>query len=121
MPLALTKILLTLSIILGYGKANAESRCPKITWFQLKKDLDSRFPKNTQLKLVFFSPWCGACKQHLKQDSTGLTIFINTFDEEQRAEAIMKTFGISNLCYSDADLSQVFNVRSLPSLRDIRL
>lgn len=103
-----------------HGSAEAAS-CPKASWEQIKQSILTQSPRTTSAQLVFFSPWCGECKNHMKNESGLTKVFINTFDEETRGAAVMEKYGIKHPCFTDVDLSTLFRVKMLPTVKDIDL
>ncbi|MGE0174946.1 MAG: TlpA family protein disulfide reductase [Oligoflexales bacterium] len=106
-------IFLTLLIVLN-TKVYAAS-CPRVSFEQLKaatRDLG-------KVKLVFFASWCVSCKPHLLEPHDKKTVFVAAFDEEQRAEKVLKAFSVEGLCFTSDDTAQKLGVTALPATRVI--
>lgn len=95
--------------------ASSFAACPSIGW----SDLQRRFA-GRDIHLVFFASWCANCQSHLASYPKN-TIFIATFDKRERAELVIKQFGITVPCFTDTDIARELNVRAVPAERDVRM
>lgn len=90
-------------------------QCPVMTPVDLKNLVE----KHPSIHLVFFSPWCGSCREHLmaspKEGKT--TLYIGTFDSQERiTQAIEHARGNSQNCFWDQEqkVAEFFGVKEVP-------
>ncbi|MBP6218455.1 MAG: hypothetical protein KA436_07710 [Oligoflexales bacterium] len=82
----------------------------KNQYFRYKQDTD-------EIKLVFFSPWCTACKALMKDPNPVNTVFVNTFDDEAQGAETMWKYSMQASCVTEMDMSEHFQITELPSVR----
>ncbi len=82
--------------------ARAYGNCPILK----PEGLRDLLGKNESVRLVFFSSWCGSCREHLtaiRQDEKQ-TYFIGTFDSQERVTQAVQTLRKSLVrCYWDQE------------------
>ena len=82
---------------------------------ELSAERFSALVKNSSArKLVFFSSWCSDCKAHLLQ-ADAQSIFIASFDTQERATATLQTFKLTQECYVDSQrLAKAIGINTVP-------
>ncbi len=97
----------------------AKAECKKVE----DTEFNSMLQHNKPLELVFFSSWCGDCKDHLENLAKlqnkikSKIIIINTFDRIENGNKALKELKIELPCYFDKDkvIANKFNVKSVPA------
>lgn len=69
-----------------------------------------------QVKLVFFSSWCVACKGSLEAAQTDKdAVVVGSFDKRERLEEIIGALQIKAPCFVDEGVTERLGVSSLPA------
>ena len=89
--------------------------CPPITFEGLKERFAGR-----SVHLIFFASWCASCQSHLAEYPKN-AVFIATFDEQRRAEAVINHFGVDAPCFTDVDIASHYGIKAVPADRDLSL
>ena len=87
--------------------------CPPATFQEISQTLKGA----GETKLVFFASWCSSCKQHMENPDPEHTVFVAVFDEQARAEHILKSYSVKSRCFYSDDTAKFFDVRSLPAVK----
>ncbi len=98
---------------------HANADCKKVDDIEFNAILQNNKP----LELVFFSSWCGDCKEHLEELAktqntiNKKVIIINTFDTIENGNKVLKKLKINLPCYFDKDrvIAKKYNIKSVPA------
>lgn len=110
----LVKVALS-AIVFFFSNSAFSVDCPKTSF----EDLKSRLKGRGEISIVFFASWCVSCKPHLEQKHGEDTVFVAVFDEQERAEKVLRSFSVERLCFTSDGIGEALEVRSLPATRKI--
>lgn len=100
------------AVLLGLNSfSSLAADCPPMTMEEYR----ARYAAAPPPRLVFFSSWCGDCKEHLVAKHPPGTLFVATFDEKERAERAMAAFQPDGKCVLDSGIAKAFGVKVVPA------
>jgi hypothetical protein len=98
---------------------SSHSQCPPLDRAGLRRLLEASPEK--ELQLVFFSSWCSECAVHLKNLNNPSAVLIGTFDKQPRIEKVVGKMKLSNLCFTDAGIGKILDIKTVPNERRVTL
>lgn len=76
-------------------------------------------------RIIFFASWCKSCEKHLSEADVGSSLFVATFDDQAKADEVLKLHFRDRMdsitCVFDQDrrVGEKYGVKFLPFIKEL--